>query len=359
MKTRRHGSLGEFLVLKLDSTRWSASFERVIRRLAPAGVFLDAAGSPGATAELLARVARLLDHPPLFWITAEGGSAGGLGGCFPELPAVRAAAARGLEAVEQLGELVGSALGLIGFNVNCAPRLDLLDESAPANRGDVSGKVKPAAAPWFGSEPKQVAAASKAFVRGLRGHKILACGRHFPGLGEREPAAEPGVIGKSMTELWHRDLVPYREVLPKLFAVMMSPAAYKAYDFDIPRPAWRSGNVIQGLLRIKLGYGGLAVADLTRPVAGAGPADLVVRSIAAGCDLAIVEAGEGEAVLAGLERAWESGSLAPGRLDESFERLRAARRGVLPPPGRVKKADLDRMARQFEEFSKASASEVC
>ena len=362
------GSLGQFLVLKLDATRWSASVERAICRYAPTGIFLSRIGSPDATAELLAKIAGVLASPPLLWVEEEGGQGDPLRACFPALPSPVAAAARGLAAVEQLGELIGSALRLLALNANCAPRLDIPADSAAGDQraghqrkpviSDCGKSLTPAS---FGSDPHQVAGAGKAFVRGLRRHGILACGKHFPGLGasHADPSTQLPVVGKSMSELWHRDLVPYREMLPQLFAVLMSHAAYKAYDFDILCPAWRSANVVQGLLRTKLGFGGLAVADLSglaRPAASeeqAERSDSAVRSMAAGCDLVIVDAGQAEDVQSAVARALETGRILATRLDESYERLRAARRSLKRPPGKLRKADADRLARQFEEFARS------
>lgn len=344
----QRGSLGEFLVLRLDATRWSASVEQTTCRVAPAGVFLPAIGSAEATAELLATIAQRLDHVPLLWLSAEGGPGDALNACFPALPSPSAAAKAGVAAVERLADLIGSAFRLLGVNVNCAPRLDISAEAADDDQISVS----------FGSDPHQVAGAGKAFVHGLRRHGILACGKHFPGLGapHADHSTQLPVVGKSMRELWHADLVPYREMLPELAAVLMSPAAYKAYDFDILCPAWRSANVVQGLLRTKLGFDGLAVADLSclgRLAANeeyADSSDSAVRSVASGCDLVIVGYHQAEDVLAGMARALETGRLAPGRLEESYERLRAARRSLKSPPGKLRKADVDRLARQFEKF---------
>lgn len=344
--------LGQLLIVKLEESRWSAALERMLGRYRPVGVFLARLQTPESAADLAARITRALDAPPLLWLEEQGGSTGSLGVFLPSLPSRFALAERGASAGERLGELIGAAMALIGFNTNCAPTLDLASRDQRGNRTTTL---------TFGPDPQQVARAAGAFVRGLTKQRILACAKYFPGAssaGGRRPPAEHGVVGKPMTRLWHEDLVPYRELLAGLPLVMVSNAAYKAYDFDILRPAAESTSILQGLLRLKLRYTGLAVADLTStPESGYALelANRVVRSIAAGCDLAIVPEDEKglAATQAALESASQSGKFRAGRIDETFRRLRSARKLIARPMGRISKVGIERLTREFEEFGRS------
>src|SRR5437667_42826 len=105
-----------------------------------------------------------------------------------------------------------------------------------------------------------------------------------------EEAGGPGppLVGKSMTELWREDLVPYRELLQQLPLVTVGHGAYKAYDFDVPQPAALSENVVEGLLRIKVCFSRVAVADdLDTPEISHSVdiGEAAVPSVNAGCDL--------------------------------------------------------------------------
>ncbi|HEV2494641.1 MAG TPA: glycoside hydrolase family 3 N-terminal domain-containing protein [Terriglobia bacterium] len=344
--------LGQLLVVKLEESRWSAALERMLVDHRPSGVFLSRLRTPGATAELLARIARTLDAPPLLWLEEEGGHVGPLSAFLPPLPSPHLAAEHGPSAVERLGELIGAAMGLLGFNTNSAPTLDL----APRQSGDQG------AGPILGSDPQQVARAGGAFARGLTKRKILACGKYFPGASAAEDcqSAEHCVVGKPMTRLWHEDLVPYRKLLARLPLVMVSNAAYKAYDFDILRPATESTSILQGLLRLKLRYPGLAVADLTRtPESGHALelANRVVRSIGAGCDLVIVPGDQRllAAAQAAIEKVSVPAKIDTDRIQETFKRLRSARKRLARPSGRIRKAEVERLAREFEEFGQSIA----
>src|SRR5207237_3244383 len=138
-------------------------------------------------AELLVKISRTLEAPPLLWLEEEGGKDGPLGALLPPLPSLRMGAGRGPSAVARLGELIGSAMKLLGFNTNCAPTLDL---DSPCQQNLTV----------FGSDPRQVVRCGNAFIHGLRRSKILACSKHFPGLGSLQAgsAARLPALGKSM-----------------------------------------------------------------------------------------------------------------------------------------------------------------
>ena len=119
--------LGQLLFLKLNELRWGSTLEHTLRRLHPGGVLVDAPLPSAAEnlRELLSKVAGSIPSVPFLAIREEGGVMDPLQAFLPPLPSPRAAAGKGLAAVERLGELVGAALKLLGFNTDFAPLLDL------------------------------------------------------------------------------------------------------------------------------------------------------------------------------------------------------------------------------------------
>jgi beta-N-acetylhexosaminidase len=333
-------NLGQLLILKVNGLRWDSSLEHVFHRLLPGGILLGAPLTSGAESlrEFLLKLAGTAPAVPFLAIEEEGGAMDPLRAFLPPLPSPRAAAERGLAAVTRLGELVGAALQLLGFNTDLAPGLDLASRA-------------------FSPDPAQVAKCGAAFLRGLERHNLLACGRHFPGLGTAQYSSptELPVVSKSMAELWREDLVPYRALLPRLPLVLVSTAAYKAFDFDLLQSAGLSPRVAEGLLRVKLGYNGVAIACGLESEAVRGTLPLgeaAVHALRAGCDMLLLEKAEAaEVVHQALREAFESGRLANPRVEQALKRIRLAKKGLKPPSGRLSRRSLDRLVREFTEFS--------
>ncbi len=321
----RDGSqaLGQLLVVRLAEAKWSGALGRWLGRINPAGILLSPPfGGGPSLSDFLRRAARALPAPPILSLEPDAEAASVLGASSRALPAPAEAARRGPHAVERLGEQVGAGLRLLGFNLAFAPPLDLARQA-------------------FGTSPTEVARAGGAYLGGLRRKGILACARHFPGLGQallrRSPALP--VIDKSMAELWRADLVPFRDLLPRIPLMMVSPAAYKAYDFDHACPAIFSEKIVEGLLRVKLGYEGVACADAEDPsIRGLiEPQEAALRALRAGCDLVLVggEGGATEKVLGRLVKAVESGQLPARRAEQALRRLRRAKRGLAVPERKI------------------------
>lgn len=163
-----------------------------------------------------------------------------------------------------------------------------------------------------------------------------------------------------MAVLWRDDLVPFRELLPDSPMVRLSHSWFKAYDFDSPLPATLSSNVIEGLLRVKLGYAGAAIScDLSSPPISNrfSAGDAAVKALRAGCDAVLLQPDDAEAAVQALKAASQTGGLPPDRLSQAFSRLRGIRRRLTLRAGKSSSRAFDRLARVFEEFSKAFADQ--
>jgi len=351
MSVSRTEALGQLLMVGLSEERWTSTLERHLLSIKPGGILFSPRQlrKPDSTAELLKNAARTLPAACFLALEEEGGPVNPLKAFFPPLPSPRAVARRGISATERLGELIGAGLALLGFNTDLAPLLDL---ETPPSEKRLGGRL-------FGSDPHQVAQSGKSIVKGLERHGIISCAKYFPGLGAADTGSGPGppLVGKSMTELWREDLVPYRELLQQLPLVTVGHGAYKAYDFDVPQPAALSENVVEGLLRIKVCFSRVAVADdLDTPEISHSVelGEAAVRSVNAGCDLLLTGFREksAEECLAGLRKGIESGKILPHRVEQALARLRRAKNGISSPDGKISAAAFSKVARTFEEFSK-------
>jgi beta-N-acetylhexosaminidase len=175
-------------------------------------------------------------------------------------------------------------LHALGFNLNLAPVLDL---ALPVSRGVMGTRV-------VSDDPAKVIAYASAFLAGLQQHRVLGCGKHFPGLGGGtldSHHATPS-IERTWEQMWEQDLQPYRALAAKLPVMMVNHAAYPRIEqpgIERPaRPASLSRFWIEEVLRGKLRYRGLAISDdmeMGGVLNHASPESAAIAAIAAGTDL--------------------------------------------------------------------------
>jgi beta-N-acetylhexosaminidase len=214
-------------------------------------------------------------------------------------------------AVRRAARAAGRGLRAAGINVNLAPVADL------PRAGSVMATRS------FPGDERQVAARTRASVRGLRDGRVAATAKHFPGLGAAGVNTDdgPATIRTPVT----RDLVPFRAAVGEgVPLVMLSHASYPALDAH--SIASQSRPITTGVLRRRLGFEGVIVTDSLEAaavLARSGIADAAERSIRAGADLILMTG----------SASWNDAYprlLAEGRSDPGFRRLiRAAAARVL------------------------------
>jgi beta-N-acetylhexosaminidase len=179
-------------------------------------------------------------------------------------------------AVRRVARAAGRRLRASGINVNLAPVADL------ARAGSVMATRS------FPGDERQVAARTRASVRGLRDGGVAATAKHFPGLGAATVNTDDGP--STIRTPVARDLVPFRAAVEEgVPLVMLSHASYPALDSR--NIASQSRAVTTGLLRRKLGFQGVIVTDSLEAaavLARSGTADAAERSIRAGADLILM-----------------------------------------------------------------------
>ncbi len=340
MSTSIHSRLGQLFVLETKSGRWSARIGELLRSVRPSGVVVPLSPGPSEAplAAYIKGVRSALDQSSLV------GLADPQFGVIDSLLSLRRPQPifnPGLRRqAESWGKWMGALLRGFGLNVDFSLRLDL---TGPAFRA--AGRAR---------DPQVVAQCARAYLRGLAPSKVIACVCNFPGIGSAEPDREFGGLlsSKPMAVLWREDLLPFREALPVLPLVMVSHAGYKAYDFETPRPGIWSSEILTGLLRVKLGYKGVAVANLSDLADTAKDIDLggaVVKALEAGCDLFVVPGTKFSvtSVRRSLRAALDSGRITPGRVEQSLRRIRVLKRKLAKPLRVVSKRTLEQLSRQI------------
>ncbi len=281
-------------------------------------------------AELRSLILSETGLPPLIMIDEEGGAVSRLGHLAGETPSAGALGAAGNpEDARCIGRIIGKRLRAAGINMNLAPVLDCLTQPANAVMGNRC----------FSPEPAQVARFGRAYIEGIRESGVLTCGKHFPGHGDTAVDSHFGlpVVDKSLAALEKTELVSFREAIRAgTDAIMSAHIVFPALESD-GLPATVSSRVLRGLLREKLGFGGLIVSDGMEMQAILDLFPLpegVLRALKAGVDLALVchEPAQAAASCRLAAEAAEAGELSRENLEEAWQRIAAAKEH-LPSPG--------------------------
>ena len=210
------------------------------------------------------RVTRLkppdfLEHPP----------ARTIGHMFAKDPAI------GARFAWLTGALIGLECNEAGFDVVCAPVLDVWRDGATQAIGDRS----------YGAEPEAVAALGQSFADGLLSAGVQPVGKHIPGHGQAPIDSHLG-LPRLGTEI---DLAPELSVFAACAGLPWMMTAHIVYEsLDPHRPASLSPIVIEGVIRGAIGFDGVLVSDDLAMGALSGPAEaLSMMALEAGCDIAM------------------------------------------------------------------------
>jgi beta-N-acetylhexosaminidase len=188
----------------------------------------------------------------------------------------------------------------------------------------------------FGSDPIRVVNMSKAFMKGIHESGVAASIKHFPGDGvdDRDQHLLASVNTLS-TEEWDQTFgMVYKEMIDDgAKSIMAGHIMLPEYSRNLVpgikdeeiMPATLAPEILNGLLRDKLGFNGLIVTDAT-PMLGFTTAErrelAVPKAIASGCDMFLFNRNikeDYEFMLKGIE----TGILTLERVDEAVTRVLA------------------------------------
>lgn len=192
---------------------------------------------------------------PLFVATdQEGGVVRHVKGLTTETPGALACGASGIpQDSYYAGYYIGLEMAAIGININFAPTVDLYTNHASTVIASRS----------FGDNPEYVARLTIAFAQGLKDAGLLATAKHFPGHGDTELDSH-GYLPRIDISY---DVFEKRELQPFKLAIESGIPCIMAGHLNFPQfmkenePATFSRDMLQGLLRERLGFHGLIITD--------------------------------------------------------------------------------------------------
>ena len=313
---------GQRIVFGFAGTEPPRALLRRIRRGQAAGVILFARNIRSRAQVRAMNAAFQRWRPPgapplLVMVDQEGGIVKRLAGAPRRSPA--ALGRIGSESLARAeGRNAARNLRGVGINVNLAPVVDL---GRP-------GRIMRAQRRAFSADPGRVARLVGAFADGLRAGGVLACAKHFPGLGgaRHDQDRVNNTIRLSARRLRAEDYAPYERLAGRVELVMTSTADYPALD---SRPAVFSRRIVEGELRERVGFAGATITDSlgTESATRLGsPEARAVRAARAGNDLLLFASSYAAGVRGAraLAAAIERGEMAGEAARRRVASLRAA-----------------------------------
>lgn len=237
------------------------------------------------------------------------------------------------ERAYELGKVSCAEAASVGVNWAFAPVVDL-----DMNYHNPIMNIR-----TFGDDPDAVIQMGKEYLRAAGEEGVATACKHFPGDGmdERDQHLLTSVNSCSVDE-WDRT---YGRIYEEMIAagtktIMVGHIALPAYEeyfdkceIDHIIPATLSSNLMQKLLREKLGFNGLITSDAT-PMTGFGSAldreTAVPLSIENGCDIFLFSR-DLEEDIGFMKQGLKNGILSAGRLEEAVLRILALKASMNLP----------------------------
>lgn len=331
--------IGQLFFIGIPGAEIDAATKKLLADISPGGVCLFARNIREAeqTRLLLDQIREVLRVEPFLSLDQEGGLVDRLKRILSPMPAPDKF--RTVDDVRNFARIVAQAVRILGFNMDFAPVVDVIDDSRAKFSNGLHSRA-------FGSSQKDVVEFAGAFLEVLQENGCIGCIKHFPGLGASEVDSheELPVVGLSKDELEAIDLYPYRELLKtrNVRSVMVAHAAYPQLDLQETDqsgkllPSSLNFSIVTKLLRQQLGFDGLIVTDdleMGAILKNYGIAEACRLAISAGEDMLSICAGvdsiyEGhEAIL----KAVRDGDISETRVDESLRRTAVVKSSLSRP----------------------------
>lgn len=156
------------------------------------------------------------------------------------------------EAISTVSSMMATELKSVGVNLSFSPVADI--HSNPANPV-INERA-------FGTTAATVARCATLCAQALRANGVTPCAKHFPGHGDTETDSHYSlpVVPYSEAQLLERELVPFKELIRDGIEMIMS-AHLMVPQLDPHNQATLSRVIMRDLLREKLGFSGITIAD--------------------------------------------------------------------------------------------------
>jgi beta-N-acetylhexosaminidase len=227
------------------------------------------------------------------------------------------------------GKRTGQRMLDLGINMNLAPDVDIA--------------VKDGYIDWdhrgFGDNPHDVIKYAGSYLEGLQQTGIIACLKHFVGLGaiprgtSNDPHQVLPTTSASKEQIFNTDLVPFKHFIqsnnPLDHPGFVMPTDLLVPSIDPTYPTEFSHIFLTDILRKQLGFDGVILSDSLH-MGGVkvnsqhlSIADAAVLALQAGNDMALGVKGSAEVtqVITGLKAALQNGMVTKERIDDAVTHI--------------------------------------
>ncbi len=335
--------LGQLIMVEYDNTTYSDDLNMMVNQLHAGGVIMYefqmlTANQTKHDIDLMQKNATF---PLLISTDEEGGIVHRLLHIYPPRPSALSIYQSGNpDYAAQQGHQVAHDLKALGINVNLAPDVDVaLIPNAP----DQVTRT-------FGYTVDSVINYAGPYMKAMQSDGVLACIKHYPGLGDANIDAHFGlpVVNRTKDQIYATELAPFKHFIQSPDKLenpgMIMPTDVLMPAIDPRFPAELSHTFMTDILRKQLGYDGVALTDalymkgVTVDGQQISMPQAAVMALNAGNDMLLGPTGAGQMIdmLNGLKAALQDGTLSKARVDEAATRILALKMqsGLMPavPP---------------------------
>jgi beta-N-acetylhexosaminidase len=349
---------GRLFFIGIPGPELDAPTRELLDEVRPGGICLFARNirSAAQTRELLDGIREYLAYEPLLSIDQEGGTVDRLRRIMTPMPS--ASQMRTAADAAELGAIVGDTLKLLGFNMDFAPVVDVVDERRSQFSRGLAGRT-------FGHSKEDVSKIAGAFLDSLQNRGVIGCLKHFPGLGAANVDSHEELPSVSISdeEFAGTDLLPYRALLAegKVHAIMAAHAAFPNLALQETDqngkllPSSLSYSFVTKLLRNELAFDGLVITDdleMGAIVKNYGIGEASRMAVAAGADMLAICA-EPSAIREGvnsIQTSVRDGDIDADRIERSLGRIDAITK-LLSQPTSFDADNLEALSARTAELS--------
>jgi len=221
----------------------------------------------------------------------------------------------------QQGHKTAHDLAALGINEDLAPDVDV----NLVNGYDMVTRT-------FGNDPQSVIKFAGAYMRAMQSNGVVACIKHYPGLGDAVTDAHKDlpVVNRTRQQIYDVELAPFKHFIQSQNKLdnpgMIMPTDVLMPTIDPKYPAELSHIFMTDILRKRFGYDGVVLTDalyMQGIIQTWSMPEAAVLALQAGNDMLLGPTGADQMIeiLNAIKQALKDGRLTKARIDEAATRI--------------------------------------